>query len=350
MDHNEKKNAAKRRHPALVIILDVLLAGVILVTFSFFHHVLPYLQAHAPSAVPTATMPPQTAAPTLSPTLPPTPPPTPEVPEESAEPDTRTPWQKQFEGVFSDGVIRTENSYSSPNVSISLETVTLGEGRDQIVCHVADIYVASLENFCTYTANNSLQYYASQDAMEMDEASGALIAISGDFFSYQQGGFLIRNGETYSAKRTSYDICVMFYDGSMEMYMGGNYDVDELLERGVYQAWTFGPSLLDETGQPYSSYKVSTAVGFPNPRSAIGYYAPGHYCFVVVDGRQDGYSKGMTIPELAQLFSDLGCTSAYNLDGGGSALMTFDHARYSRQSNGANRQLGDIILIREVEP
>ena len=92
---------------------------------------------------------------------------------------------------------------------------------------------------------------------------------------------------------------------------------------------------------------MSTAVSYPNPRSAIGYYEPGHYCFVVVDGRQSGYAKGMSIPELAALFEELGCTKAYNLDGGGSAVMVFNHKRYSKQSNGGGRDLGDILLIRE---
>ena len=79
----------------------------------------------------------------------------------------------------------------------------------------------------------------------------------------------------------------------------------------------------------------------------MGYYEPGHYCFVIVDGRQSGYSAGLLIPELAQLFEDLGCTCAYNLDGGGSAVMTFLHEKYSRQSNGADRRLSDILLITE---
>ena len=56
-----------------------------------------------------------------------------------------------------------------------------------------------------------------------------------------------------------------------------------------------------------------------NPRSAVGYYEPGHYCFVVIDGRQPGYSKGATLMQLAQLFESLGCKEAYNLDGGKSA-------------------------------
>ena len=68
----------------------------------------------------------------------------------------------------------------------------------------------------------------------------------------------------------------------------------------------------------------------------------------MVDGRQAGYSSGLLIPELAQLFQDLGCTVAYNLDGGGSAVMTFMHAKYSRQSNGADRPLSDILLVAET--
>ena len=57
----------------------------------------------------------------------------------------------------------------------------------------------------------------------------------------------------------------------------------------------------------------------------------------------------MLMHELSQVFEELGCTSAYNLDGGGSALMMFNHERYSQQSNGADRNLGDILIIRETE-
>ena len=56
---------------------------------------------------------------------------------------------------------------------------------------------------------------------------------------------------------------------------------------------------------------------------------------------------GLTMPELAQIFADLGCTKAYNLDGGGSAVMMFDHKTYSKQSNGADRKLGDLLVIRD---
>lgn len=320
----------KRLHTAMVVLLDVLLAGAILLVYFFFQLFLPAMRA--------ADKPPvHTPVPTVSAEL-------------SPEPlDDRTPWQKRFEEHFSPTVVQTENSYKSPNVSISVETVTQGEGGDKITYHVADIYIASPNNFRTCIANNVLQYYSVQDAMEMDADSGALIAISGDFYAYQKSGFLIRNGEVYSQDYTGCDICVMFEDGSVENYHRGEYDIDEIMSRGVSQVWNFGPSLLDEDGHVLPSYDVSTTVGYPNPRSAFGYYEPGHYCFIVVDGRQENYSKGMTIPELAQVFEGLGCASAYNLDGGGSALMTFNHERYSQQSNGGDRNLSDMLIIVETE-
>lgn len=133
----------------------------------------------------------------------------------------------------------------------------------------------------------------------------------------------------------------------METYEPKTYTIDEIIAKGAVQVWSFGPPLLDENGKVCDSYNVSTAVSYANPRSAIGYYEPGHYLFVLVDGRQQGYSKGMQIHELAQIFEDRGCSAAYNLDGGGSAVMVFNHERYSRQSNGADRKLGDILVIRE---
>lgn len=323
-DGQNKRLRRKRLPPAAVVLLDLLLAVLVLLIFFFFQLLLPAMQR---TPQPVQTMPSATPAPV----------------------DERTDWQKRFEEHFSPEIISTENSYKSPNVSITVETVTEGEGSDMITYHVADIYIASPENFRTYTANNVLQFYSVQDAMEMDAASGALIAISGDFYAYQKSGFLIRNGEVYSQEYTGCDICVMYEDGSVENYHRGGYDIDEIMSRGVSQVWNFGPSLLDDEGHALAYYEVSATVGYPNPRSAFGYYEPGHYCFVVVDGRQDNYSKGMTIPQLAKIFEDLGCTSAYNLDGGGSALMTFNHERYSRQSNGADRSLSDLLIIVETE-
>ena len=105
----------------------------------------------------------------------------------------------------------------------------------------------------------------------------------------------------------------------METYAPREVDMEAATARGIYQAWSFGPGLLDEEGQPKTRF-LSDVKG-ANPRSAVGYYEPGHYCLVVVDGRGQGGSAGLNMQELSQLFASLGCRAAYNFDGGATAVM-----------------------------
>lgn len=344
----------KRKHLPIwaVVLLDLLLVGAILLTFAFFHHVLPAIQSERARQEALANQPEKTE-PVETTVLPETTAgleteaPTEEIQEttEPTEPDKRTEWQKKFADHFTDEVVVTENSYTSPEVSITIETVVVGEGSDKITYYVADVYVASLDNFITRTAHGQMSYFDTQPAEEMAAEANAILAISGDFLTYQKSGFLMRNGEIYVADR-NYSICVLYPDGTMETHDRGSYQIEDILAKNPLQVWSFGPVLLDENGNVRERYDVSDAVSYPNPRSAIGYYEPGHYCFVVVDGRQEGHSKGMQIPELAQVFADLGCTAAYNLDGGGTAVMLFGGEIYSRQSNGG-RDLGDMLVITE---
>ncbi|MBC8142491.1 MAG: phosphodiester glycosidase family protein [Armatimonadetes bacterium] len=58
------------------------------------------------------------------------------------------------------------------------------------------------------------------------------------------------------------------------------------------------------------------------PRTAAGWTPSGDALFLIcVDGRQAGYSEGVTLAELAVFFQSLGATDAINLDGGGSTAM-----------------------------
>ncbi|MDQ6612541.1 MAG: phosphodiester glycosidase family protein [Gemmatimonadota bacterium] len=65
-----------------------------------------------------------------------------------------------------------------------------------------------------------------------------------------------------------------------------------------------------------------------NPRTVIGYGNNGkRVLLAVIDGRQPGYSLGMTLRQEADLFRALGATHALNLDGGGSSVMVVSDAR-----------------------
>ena len=59
-----------------------------------------------------------------------------------------------------------------------------------------------------------------------------------------------------------------------------------------------------------------------HPRSAVAYHPSGHVVFFVCEGRNKTPSTpGLTMKDMADLFLDLGCTDAINLDGGGSSCM-----------------------------
>ena len=74
-----------------------------------------------------------------------------------------------------------------------------------------------------------------------------------------------------------------------------------------------------------------------HPRTAVGWSADQRrLVLAVVDGRQPGYSVGMTLPELANTMRALGAADALNLDGGGSSAMAIV-ARDERDTDGAAR-------------
>ena len=80
------------------------------------------------------------------------------------------------------------------------------------------------------------------------------------------------------------------------------------------------------------------------PRCAIGQIGELEYLLVVVDGRRKD-SDGCTCAELADFMAKQGCTMAYNLDGGNSALMWFGGENYSEKTVKAERSVSDIIYF-----
>lgn len=329
-----------------LVLRDLLLLGVILVVFAFFHHVLPRLTAAgrdtpAPVSLVTPAQPLQT------------PPTAPDEPAPSEEP-TPTPeptpdpmdWKTKYAEYFSDTVEVGEDYYRSPDISIQLSTHTTDD-RIPTTYFVADIHIAHLENFKTAFAGDSYRNWAAESVLSAAGRHGAILCMNGDYADAQYTGLLVRNGELYLSEQTKNDICVMYTDGTVETYGPSDYKAEDIIARAPYQVWKFGPALLDAEGQPLASFNTSTEISWENPRSGFGYYEPGHYCFILVDGRQNGYSRGLEIDRFAQLFADLGCRAAYNMDGGRSSVMSFNGAVYNRPYlNG--RDSGDFLMICEI--
>lgn len=84
------------------------------------------------------------------------------------------------------------------------------------------------------------------------------------------------------------------------------------------------------------------AAQVPNPRTAVGLNKNGRWLtLMVVDGRQPGFSEGVTFPELAELLISYGVHTGANMDGGGSSTMVI------RGSDGKARVLNSPIEMNE---
>ncbi|MFL7790590.1 MAG: phosphodiester glycosidase family protein [Anaerolineae bacterium] len=161
---------------------------------------------------------------------------------------------------------------------------------------------------------------------EFLEEYGLQVAINGSFFvPFRAGSFLgdyyphsgepvdvtglsISNGEMYS----SYDewpvICITVNRAEIKR---------SACPEGTLQALA-GSQILVENGESV----VEQDAGKPNPRTAVAVDEEGKTLWlIVVDGRQRGYSEGVTLEELAGIAVGFGADRALNLDGGGSSTL-----------------------------
>ena len=214
-----------------------------------------------------------------------------------------------------------------------------------VTYYLADIYVRDIMCFQTALASDTYGSGFRDSIAGMAALKGALLAVNGDYYGNTSEGVVIRNGTIYRANATDCDVCVLYYDGTMKVMPGSSFSVEEAVADGAWQAWTFGPALLGSGGETLTNFSSPNRIIAANPRTAIGYYEPGHYCLVVVDGR--GESAGITLPQLSELFHELGCSAAYNLDGGNSSIMVWEDEVINNPSGGG-RESSDALLIAEV--
>jgi hypothetical protein len=87
-----------------------------------------------------------------------------------------------------------------------------------------------------------------------------------------------------------------------------------------------------------------------HPRTMIGWNDK-YFFFVVVDGRQEGLSKGMNCQEMAELMFKLGATEAMNIDGGGSSTFWLGGQILNSPSDGNERSVANgLVLLRKPAP
>jgi len=267
------------------------------------------------------------------------------IPQSIQKVQTKSDTQTEDTTTSQSSVVLTDNSYQDDNIKITIETVQ----KYNSTIYIADIQVSDASYLKTAFANDTYGRNIKDTTSDMASANKAIFAINGDYYGFRDGGYVLRNGVLYrSTARKAGD------DGALVIDAAGDFSIihesqvsAKSLGDDISQILSFGPSLI-ENGQitVSSSSEVSQSMS-SNPRTAVGQISSLHYVIIVSDGRTSA-STGLSLLELAQEFKDRGCTTAYNLDGGGSSTMYFNGKVINNPTDGkttGEREVSDIVYF-----
>ncbi len=185
---------------------------------------------------------------------------------------------------------------------------------------------------------------------------GVQMAINGSFFTPFRGdepyyhlindfvnvrGLSISNGDTYSVDYPERPVlCVS--ESSVEIRASG---CPPSAIQGIA-----GNAIILEGGTIVDvPSSVSPSVNTREPRTAVALDAERKTMWlIVVDGRQENYSGGVTYKELAGLAKALGASTVLNMDGGGSTTMVMEGTDGQPQILNAPIDRGELMRERIV--
>jgi hypothetical protein len=198
--------------------------------------------------------------------------------------------------------------------------------KNRIYVMAIDLVTAGLE-FLVTPSKISGGLLCTRTTAKFLEEFGLGIAINGDGFSYldataypvtstcPNGGDPVKvNG--YAASRGSIYSPVKTIQPTVYISSKNQVTINEKPSK-IFNAIS-GDRMIVQKG---ATIKNLAALA-PAPRTAIGLNKNGRWLILmVVDGRQDGYSEGVTLAEMGNLLLTYGVYTGANMDGGGSSSM-----------------------------
>ena len=238
-----------------------------------------------------------------------------------------------------------KDSYSDENINIKINEYFEYNTR----IYVAEIKLKDAKYLKTAFAQNTYGRNVVQRTSQIAKKNNAILAINGDYYGAREKGLVMRNGVVYRTEANlNHEALGIFKDGRLEFFLEDTANINELVNEGIYNIFSFGPGLIKNHKIIISPETEVDRARVSNPRTAIAQIDDLHYLFVVSDGRNQE-SEGLTLYELATFIETLGVLTAYNLDGGGSTTMYFNGKIINKPTTNAilkiERGVSDIVYI-----
>ena len=228
-------------------------------------------------------------------------------------------------------------SYDKNDVSITVSREFLFGS----VCYCAHVVLPKENQLETVFAGNGWGDH--ETASEADSKIHSVLMVNGDYRDKNYGASvgIIRNGKVINNHVFDERGCGLTSEGDLVKIEG--MTPSEAIGKGIVNTWEFGPILID------GGEIVAPAEEQKHPRTFIGQVNrdddKNEYWIIVADGRQAGYSYGLTNLEMAKIMKQKECDFAVNLDGGGSSTMLFQGKLLNSPSDGQERRDADFLYV-----
>lgn len=253
----------------------------------------------------------------------------------------------------------TEEGYEDETIRVKTEHRQLEEGT---TAHIAWIQISDPSQIRTAVANpDKIKTSKSTPSIStLAKKYNAVLAVNGDNYNSEAESkplvYRMTQKVRNNMKSDKRDVLIIDDQGDFHVTVRSRQAVvdiaNQLKEEGrkLVNAYSFGPTLVKdgELAELNPDYQYNP--NRKNPRTAIGQTGKLSYVVVVVQASDREGRTGLTHAELAGLMKDLGCISAYNMDGGNSSEMVFGPYMWKGSENADERGLNDAIYFATIKP
>ena len=229
------------------------------------------------------------------------------------------------------------SSFSPQFVGVDLAKATILSDADSASVNTSVAFIERIDltapgvGFTTTPPSGPLET-ASQSTSQFLQSTGAQVAINANFFSDVAAtpspenliGLAVSNGtvvapQTFGSNDAAASLIITKTNTATISPAGATpIDLSHVFNAvSGNQIVTDGldTSATTPTGAPHDPFGL-------DPRTGIGLSEDGRFLYLIaIDGRQPGYSVGVTTSDEAALMIDLGVFDGLNLDGGGSTAL-----------------------------
>ena len=241
------------------------------------------------------------------------------------------------------------SGYSADGLSYQDETISVNIRTDRAyntTIYLATIQIKDPSQIRTAMAGR-YGSGAKTRASNIATRAQSVFAINGDFFNFDNYGFLVRQGHLYRNRpRKDFDILIIDDKGDFHIIREATAEKCEAFPGTVINSFSFGPALIVD-GEPVESDYIQMNIGYnkATQRMVVSQTAPLTYLCVATEGPENTNSVGLTLPEIRAYMDSLDVIHAYNLDGGSSSTMVFQNEKINSLSSGKIRYVCDILYF-----